>query len=45
MKVRREEIGFVQILDDEVVLVAQDQKIDIRTGAKLLVGSRVGCSG
>jgi len=35
---KAEEIGFVQILNDKVVLVAQDQKIDIRTGAKLMVG-------
>ncbi|MDC7125733.1 MAG: DNA-directed RNA polymerase subunit beta', partial [Spirochaetales bacterium] len=33
-----EEIGFISILEKEVVLIAQDQKIDIRTGAKLLVG-------
>jgi DNA-directed RNA polymerase subunit beta' len=32
------EIGFAAVLKNEVVVVAQDQKIDIRTGAKLMVG-------
>ncbi|MBI9108555.1 MAG: DNA-directed RNA polymerase subunit beta' [Spirochaetales bacterium] len=32
------EIGFASVLDGEVVVVAQDQRIDIRTGAKLMVG-------
>jgi len=35
---KAEEIGFVQVLKEQVVIVAQDQKIDIRTGAKLMVG-------
>lgn len=36
-KYESSEIGFVVNLDDRIVIVAQDQKIDIRTGAKLLV--------
>jgi DNA-directed RNA polymerase subunit beta' len=32
------EIGFATVLKEQIVVIAQDQKIDIRTGAKLLVG-------
>ncbi|MCK5201378.1 MAG: DNA-directed RNA polymerase subunit beta', partial [Spirochaetales bacterium] len=31
------EIGFVYLKDDKIVLIAQDQKLDIRNGAELLV--------
>jgi DNA-directed RNA polymerase subunit beta' len=36
-EVKAEEIGFVYLKDDKVVLIAQDQKLDIRNGAELLV--------
>ena len=36
-EVKAEEIGFVYLKDDKIVLIAQDQKLDIRNGAELLV--------
>ncbi len=36
-EVTAQEIGFVYLKDDKVVLIAQDQKLDVRNGAELLV--------
>ena len=36
-EITAQEIGFVYLKDDKVVLIAQDQKLDIRNGAELLV--------
>ncbi len=36
-EVKAQEIGFVYLKEKEIVLIAQDQKLDIRNGAELLV--------
>ncbi len=36
-EVKAQEIGFVYLKEGKVVLIAQDQKLDIRNGAELLV--------
>jgi len=35
--VKAEEIGFIYLTETKIVLIAQDQKLDIRNGAELLV--------
>ncbi len=37
-EVKAEEIAFIHLKDDSVVLVAQDQQLDVRNGAELHVG-------